>query len=303
MDEEIIKIIPIHYDVDSHAIDLNIFIKAALGVKTIALDFGEKLCGKNIQCKVLILPPEEGSFLQKLGIAIMAGTIGFVSNEIASGIVVGLTGKDIREWSANATECIKTCVIEFMQKTDEDLKMVLPQNIDFRKSQKAKNEFYTSCINSPEIRGVGFNSESNNFPISRKQFADFINLKLDASEIEIIRKLHKLTIVSPIIVSEIKTKWKFKIWGQGKKVFNISVKDEVFMNGVLCGKYPLKTESKDDVILASVVYSTDLNGMQYPEYIEEVFSINSIKIADIPPGVKLDEEYVDENPRQMKLFQ
>ncbi len=262
MDKEIINIIPIHYDVDSHAIDLDVFIKAAQGAKTIALDLGEKLCGKNIQCKVLILPPEEGSYLQKLGIALI-GVAGLVGDDVASGIVIGLTGKDIKEWAQNATECVKSCVVEFMQKSNEELKEVLPKDVDFRKSQKAKNEFYISCINSPEIRGVGFNNEENNFPISRKQFSDFINPKLSIIEDEIIQKLHRLTIVSPVIVSDIKSKWKFKIFGKGKKVFNISVKDESFINGVLCGKYPLKTVPQDDVILASVIYSTDLSGNAY----------------------------------------
>lgn len=302
MDKEVISIIPIHYDVDSHTIDLDVFIKAALGVKTIALDLGEKLCGKNIQCKVLILPPEKGSFWQKLAIVISSGVFALVLNETVSGIVVGLTGKDIKEWSANLTECIKTCTIEFMRQPNDYLKNALPKNIDFRKSQKAKNEFYISCINSPEIQGVGFSSESDNFPISRRQFSDFIDFKLNESGIRIIRKLHKLTIVSPVIVSEIKTKWKFKIWGQGKKIFNISVKDKSFLNGVLCGKYPLKTNPKDDIIIATVVYYMDVNGVSYPKCIEEVFSINSTKIVDIPLGMSLDEEYFDENPKQMNLF-
>ncbi len=301
MDNEIINIIPIHYDVDSHTIDLDVFIKAAQGVKDVALDLGGKLCGTNIQCRVLILPPEEGSFRQKLGI-VLIGFTGLVGGDVASGIVTGLTGKNISEWSQNATECVKTCVVEFMQKSNEKLKELLPKDVDFRKSQKAKNEFYTSCIGSPEIRGVGFNNEESDFPILRKQFADFINPNLKTIENEIIQKLHRLTIVSPVIVSEIKSKWKFKIFGKGKKVFNISVKDESFINGVMCGKYPLKTVPQDDVILASVVYSTDLNGVSYPEYIEEVFKINTTEISELPPGIKLDEVYTDENPNQMTLF-
>ena len=299
MDKEAIKIIHIHYDVDSHAIDLDVFIKSALAVKTIALDLGEKLCGENIQCKVLILPSKEGSHLQELEIVI-TGILTFALSEIASGIVVGLTGKDIKEWTADITECIRTCVTAYMQKTYTELKMLLPQNIDIRKSQKAKNEFYASCINSPEIHGLGF-SENDNFPISRRQFVDFIDTNLEALEAKTIRKLQKLTIVSPVIVHEKKAKWKFKILGQGKRVFNICVKDESFMNGILCGKHPLKTKPEDDVILASVVYAKDLNNIQYPEYIEKVFSINSNNIAEVPPEMKIDEEYPDENQKQMKL--
>lgn len=301
MSEDIIKVIPIHYEVESHSIDLDVFIKAAQGVETIASNIGNILCGEKIRCKVLILPPEEGSFKQMLGIAI-AGVVSFVGTEITSGVVKGLTGKSIEDWAENGAECIKECVISYMKNDEASLVQKLPSDADLSKSKKAKSDFYIACENSKGITAIGF-SESDDFPIKRDTFMSYASETPKISEPPTIYKLHKLTIAAPVIIDGSNTKWKFKINGYGDKIFNINMNDDEFFKGVLSGKYPLKETSEDDTIDAYVSYSCRTGTFNYNELsIIKVYRINKMTLAKIPSGVEFDVKSQNEDPAQLDLF-
>lgn len=168
------------------------------------------------------------------------------------------------------------------------------------KCAKAKNEFYIACQNSQEIKGVGFSSE-NIFTIPRKDFMEHVLSNLSLESRSETLKLQRLTIVSPIIVDDRKSKWKFRIDGYGKKNFSMKMCDERFFDGVLSNKYKIKNSIQDTTIDAMVKYYETTNGNNEISVIT-VYRINHEIIEKIPDGIKFDCPIIESNSNQLELF-
>lgn len=306
MKKDILQIIPIHYDVQEHSLDINVFIAAAQGVEIITGDIGEIITGNKIKYKIVILPPEEGTFRQFIGIALLS-LLAPIAPEIGSGVVKGLTGKGIGEWSEKGAECLKECVISWLEKEDSELQQILnglPKDIDLSKSIKAKNDFYITCQNNPEITAIGF-TEEDNFPVKRENFMNHVSESLFNKNLPpplTIYKLHKLTIVSPVIMNS-NAKWRVIIDTEGDRIRNMAMEDNDFFEDVLAGKYKIK-ESELNATMDALVRYEAINGSdKYNSFsIVTVYRINEIVIAKIPENIHFDESSLNKDPQQLSFF-
>ncbi len=91
----------IHFDVEEHHIKLDTFIHTADSARRIIASLDEALFGSSLNYELVVLPPEEGTFLQKLQviIPIAAGLVLFLDSDTPAGFIEGLTGKPPSEWA------------------------------------------------------------------------------------------------------------------------------------------------------------------------------------------------------------
>ncbi|MBY3320390.1 hypothetical protein [Rhizobium laguerreae] len=85
-----------HFDVEDHHLKLETFIQTTDSARKVVASLNDNLFNKSLQYELIVLPPEEGSFLTKLAIWVSAGTagiLGFLNSDIGAAYVDGLTGK------------------------------------------------------------------------------------------------------------------------------------------------------------------------------------------------------------------
>ena len=161
-----------------------------------------------LQYRLLVLPPEEGSFRWRYvicaaGVALWT----FVESDVGKGFIKGLTDHEPQYWAervgkifggrANPYELegsadsetdssaevnkfdelvssyiLCQVLISFLSKEQSEIAKTIPSNY-LSTSYSARNEFYEACLSDPRIKGVGY-SDDHEFPISRKEFLDFI---------------------------------------------------------------------------------------------------------------------------------
>jgi len=297
MAEYVFERIPIHYDVESHTLDLDVFIKAAQCIDNIVGELYEKLCEDKVKYKIVILPQESGGFKQWLAIAVIGAGYHFVNTELGSGIVQGLTGKDTKEWGQSIGTCVRECAVSFFAKDSHDLKKSLPKEAEFQKSIKAKNEFYIACCNATEIKGIGF-SDEDNFPISRGDFYSHIET-VPLLPTNPVYKLQRLIIAAPVTIPDSKTNWRVKIEGYGKSIYSMSMDDRDFLGNFLEGKYPIKETADADKLEAMVRYFDETSNLKAS--IVKVYKFNNTLIAKFPEGLEFDKGIDTDNPDQLSL--
>lgn len=103
-------IIPLHFNVPKHYLALEDFIVSAISTEMIVEDFNQQFFGGKLKYKIIVLPPEPGTFKERLGIKIttagVAFLLGSMSPEFMSGMVKGVTGKSVFELGEIAGESI-----------------------------------------------------------------------------------------------------------------------------------------------------------------------------------------------------
>lgn len=191
---------PIHFDVPGHQIPLATFIETARQTENIFRSFNQHYFGGKVQFQVVVLPTEEGSFLSRLGIVLLAGwTViwGFTESDIGKAFIKGLTTEAPAHWAeiAGATlrealshpEAVDTEAAEkegqcrygavimaevargFLQKETSELEQIGLSPSTMRDAFAAKNEFYDVCAATPGLRAIGFD-ESPVFPVPKVEF-------------------------------------------------------------------------------------------------------------------------------------
>lgn len=165
--------------------------------EAIILGLTKALFGNQLQVQLVVLPPEDGTFLARLRPLIIVGGViwAFLETDIGKGFITGLTDHDPAYWSEVIGRALKTSASEgsgsgadelasqrqseaiiirematsFLRKDNADLVRSGVDTKQFREAFEAKNEFYRACTETPELRGIGF-SESAHFPIRRSDF-------------------------------------------------------------------------------------------------------------------------------------
>lgn len=201
--DDAIELIPIHFDVPGHEIPLATFIRTALETQAIIRSLNKELFDGAIQFELVVLPPEDGSFLQRLGVYIIAGwgvIWTFTESDIGKGYIKGLTGHEPSHWAEVAGEATATTfesVVKgessaayqksfsaliicettksFLQKDTADLVRVGITPSEFHDAYAARNEFYAACDHTPGLRAIGF-TDTPVFPIQKE---DFVRLQTD----------------------------------------------------------------------------------------------------------------------------
>jgi hypothetical protein len=205
-----IGLIPIHFDVPGHYLPLGTFIETAIETRAVIDTFNREVFDGKLEYQLLVLPPNEGSFLTNLGLVLLAGwtTVWtFTESDIGQAFIKGLTKHDPAHWAEAAGNYLREKVVEpqsvvtggeadnvaqvtrrgnfetiivvestksFLQTDSSDLRRVgiTPQR--FCDAYQARNRFYVACAANPEVRALGFD-ETDDFPIKRK---DFVRLQV-----------------------------------------------------------------------------------------------------------------------------
>jgi hypothetical protein len=194
------QLLPIHFDLPRHVIPLQTFIETAENAGRIAEVINQELFGGSFTLEVVIVPPEEGSFLSQLGIVVTAVGI-FVAGAIVSGPLGDFgsgifeeivskdasdVGKDLvkgvraafeelksssedREAKCVAASVVTVAAVKWILQEDNEQLETLPIAPVLRDAFAAKRRFYDACKEVPDLKALGFSQEPN-FPIKRSDF-------------------------------------------------------------------------------------------------------------------------------------
>jgi hypothetical protein len=200
-----VGIIPIHFDVPEHYIPLDTFIETANQTRVVIESLNKQIFDGELQFQLVVFPPEEGSFLTRLGVILVAGygvAWSFMESDVGKAFIRGLTGHEPSYYSEQAglqlrdilevrSIDIETGSIErehdlalnglmndivvdstksFLTTDERALRIVGITPQKFHDAYEARNHFYQALAADPEIQGVGFD-ETPDFPIKRKDFA------------------------------------------------------------------------------------------------------------------------------------
>lgn len=259
-----VGIIPIHFDVPTHYIPLDTFIETADQTRNIIGSFNKELFRNSLSFELVILPAEEGSFISRLGVILLAGwgaVWTFTQSDVGKGFIRGLTGHDPGYWTEQLgstvreyfddssisldqgklperivdvmdTKAIVDVTKSFLQADPENLQYL---NLDvprFREAISARNTFYQACMADAKIQALGF-QENHNFPIKRKDFArlqvDIIEATRPPIESRYKVSVETVTVTSPNWDKDDEHRgWKGRN-AQGKEK-HFRIEDEHFWN-------------------------------------------------------------------------
>ncbi|MCV0369340.1 hypothetical protein [Filomicrobium sp.] len=228
-----IGIIPIHFDVPEHYIPFDTFVETASRTRTIVDSLNEQIFGGELQYEFVVFPPEEGTFLARLGVILIAGYgIAWTLSEsdVGKAFIRGLTGhepayyaeqvgiqlKELLEegtaplepdsdrHDAACDELMSRIVVDstksFLTTDVRALRRVGVTPERFQEAYSARNEFYQALASDPKVLGIGFD-ETPSFPIRRKDFAlmhvAVVPLEATTREIEWEVELASLKVTSP----------------------------------------------------------------------------------------------------------
>lgn len=197
--------LPIHFDVPGHQLPLATFIVTAMRAAEVLQAFNRELFDGSLRYEVVVLPPEEGTFLTRLGIAValVGGAVwGFVESDIGKALIEGLTTHEPAYWAHEVGEQLRRDYVEsevdptvtdsglhefeckysatilvevtksFLQAKPADLRTVGITPGRYGDAFEARNAFYDVCAHTPNLRAIGF-SEAPHFPVPQTSFAEF----------------------------------------------------------------------------------------------------------------------------------
>lgn len=221
------QLLPIHFDLPRHVIPLQTFIDTAENAGRIAEVINQELFGGSFTLEVVIVPPEEGSFLSQLGIvvtavgafivgAIVSGPLG----DFGSGIFEEIVSKDAsdmgkelvqgvrsafeelssdsedREAKCVAASVVTVAAVKWILQEDNEELDVLPVAQALKEALVAKRRFYDACRQIPDLKAIGF-SRQPTFPIKRSDFQRISRLPEGADDDEWRVAIENITGTSP----------------------------------------------------------------------------------------------------------
>jgi len=221
------QLLPIHFDLPRHVIPLRTFVETAENAGRIAEVINQELFGGAFVLEIVVMPPEEGTFLSRLGItvksvsavalvAILSGPLGdFGSGMFQELISKSATdvGKDVvssirssmeqlqsysedKEALCGAASTITVAAVKwFLQEDNEEID-TLPFAPALTEALIAKRKFYDACREVPDLKGIGF-SRSPTFPIKRSDFQRISKLPESADGDDWIVTIENITGDSP----------------------------------------------------------------------------------------------------------
>ena len=190
-----IEILPIHFNVPGHYLPLATFIETTSKTAAIVQSLSSLLSADQAKFEIVVLPPDEGTFLARLGVSLVGGAgliWGFISTDPGSAFVRGLTLHDPSYWMEQLgtylreelfsptiqskslarveTKIVTEAAKNFLQADQFNLRQAAIDPHNFRDGYEARNEFYKACAAEPAIKSLGF-SEADDFPIKRSDFS------------------------------------------------------------------------------------------------------------------------------------
>lgn len=106
----------IHFDVDDHFLRLDTFIETAESARNIIKALDATFFQGSLEYELIVLPPEDGTFLSKLALWVTGGAgavVAFLNSDVGSAYIEGLTGKPPTEWAQEIGEDHQEYIQEF----------------------------------------------------------------------------------------------------------------------------------------------------------------------------------------------
>lgn len=227
----------IHFDVQESKLSLQTFIRSAQSIDKLSSELNNILFNNYLIFKIYVLPPEDGSFLKRLGIAVSAGAaaaLSFAETDVGKAFIRGLTGHEPAYWAEQSGEFLReslevytdeqsggaqeeeeeeeeaignsyTCAQilseatkGFLTSTQSELRKIGLDMNAYRKAYEGRNDLYEACISDNNIQAIGFTKE-HKFPISRSKFPE-LYIKLPPPEDSMglwLVEISELRITSP----------------------------------------------------------------------------------------------------------
>jgi hypothetical protein len=188
-----IEILSVHFDVPQHYLSAKTFVDITICTESLINNLNKEFFAGQVEYQIVVFPPEEGSFLKKIGIGIVAvGTsaFAFISSDPGSAFIEGLTKHPTTYWFNEAGKKMRDAYITppdldksnkvagliiaqatkgFLEEKPEALVKMGFVKSKFRAMYEAKNSFYSACHNDRNVAGVGF-EEVENYPTKRPDF-------------------------------------------------------------------------------------------------------------------------------------
>jgi hypothetical protein len=196
----------IHFDVPQHFLKLDTFVATATSTKRIVDSLNSSLYGGRLDYELLILPPEEGSFLQRIVVVLglLTAPILFFDSDSPAAFVEGLTGKKPSDWAKDAGGLLRENILSeeesskvgvsyrrwsddevcrvgaqmlvamtraTLEMDPDDLADIADEEVDISEIIDARADFYDACIFDRQIRAIGF-TPKDDFPIPRNSFPE-----------------------------------------------------------------------------------------------------------------------------------
>ena len=194
------QLLPIHFDLPGHVIPLRAFVETAENAARIAEIINEELFNGTFALEVVVVPPEEGSFLTRLAIVVAAVGIWAAQeilsgplSEFGSGVFEELVSKNAsdvgkelvqgvrsafeeltspsedRDAKCMAASVVTVAAVKWILQEDNEALEELPVAPALKDAMVAKRRFYEACKEVKDLKGVGF-SRQPTFPIKRSDF-------------------------------------------------------------------------------------------------------------------------------------
>jgi hypothetical protein len=314
---ELSAVIPLHFNTfdNSHALSLDSFTKTSYAAQEILNGLNKELFKGKFKYEVVILPPNEGSFLAFLGLAggtIVPAAFKFLESDIGKGYVKGLTGQEPKYWSEKigefksqqvnkaveatlaAGKILKESAKGFLQKQTKELETDGITPGVFSEAYLGRNKFYSACRDDQNILGVGFNKK-HDFPISRNKFYDFATTVPD--EDSWILETLPVTALSPDWSGNTR-RWygKFK----GNRAVYFEVRDSALWQKASQNNLDIKAGDQLVVQWARKKHSGKQSAIVW-----KVLQYNGQKISDplpIEELTKLHNRFEVPDEKQLELF-
>lgn len=304
----------IHLNSEEHYLTTEEFVQIVNATQEIYKDLKTNLIETEDDIKLIILPPEKGSFL--IDLAVTGGkvvssigpvvavttvtTCAFLETEIGKKFIKGLTGNEPGFYAEKYGKLLSDCIKGIYTKNIHELKAIIPTIVNLDASLKAKSNFYVICNSNKGIKSIGFD-ETENYPIERDSFFDHMTNDI-IRELPPVEKIQKLIIEKPTIVEK-KGNW-FCQDAETKEYLSVSIEDNYFIDSVLEGKNPLKQSKDPDTIVGKVIYNKQLvNGKERKKstIITDVYKFNDRQLKEMPKDL-LNKKVESKDNKQLNIF-
>lgn len=287
MASELIKL-HIHYDVKDHFIPMSDFLTASNSAQKIIDDLNRQILGGRLRYQLVVMPPEEGTFLKTIGfvgITLLANAVAVpIASDYVLGAFEGIAEHKPSDYGQDHGRALRDLTLGFFSKEIEELEKCIPRELNLDRAFKGKTDFYVSCQDNDDIQGLGFDN-SRNFPIRKNSFKNHIS-KERTRPLDSDFMIYEAIVTSPVTEDK-NFQWDFEDTVTGQKI-SAYMRDESFKNGVLSGKYPMKQSAKSDVLKILVEYKKqERNGEieKRETCVETVYSFNDVDITPIPTNL------------------
>lgn len=286
----------IHYDVENHFIPMSDFLTASNAVQKIIDDLNKQILGGQLRYQLVVIPPEEGTFLKTVGIIVTATVLNTAIIPIASDYVLGafegIAEHKPSDYGRDHGRALRDLTVGFFSKEVEELEKFVPHELNLDRAFKAKTDFYISCQNNNDIRGLGFDN-SKSFPIRHNQFRNHLS-KDRVRPLSSDFRIYEAVVTSPVIEDKDYV-WHFEDVVTRNKISGY-MRDEAFKRGVLSGDHPFKNDgSNSDRVTMLVEYKKqERNGEveKKETCIETIYSFNDNELTPIPANLPQNVVFV-----------